>query len=122
MATFYPRTEHLPGIEDMDLDAYLRRFKHDSAPLMWAGLLLGTALFHATPLITVFVPLPAFALPAGLRDRHASKLLSHPFYYLRQPVFLLKMVAGLHWGAHPDVRKHLGLEPYPQDPGTLRQS
>ena len=122
MATFYPRSERFPGIEDMDLEGYLDRYQRESAPLMWAGFVAGTILFHLTPLFTVFVPLPAFMLTAAARERHAQKLVSSPIYYVRQPVFLVKMVAGLLWGADPAVRTALNLPPYPADPGTRRTS
>lgn len=122
MATLYPRSERFPGIEDMPLDEYLARFRRESAPLMWAGFVLGTLFFHFTPLFTVFIPLPAFMLSAETRDRHAQRLMAHPMYYVRQPVFLVKMVAGLLWGADPGVRERLGLPPYPADPGTWRKS
>lgn len=122
MATFYPRSERFPGIEDMALDAYLARFKRECAPLMWAGFVLGTLFFHLTPLFTVFIPLPAFLLSEGARERHAQRLTGHPLYYVRQPVFLVKMVAGLLWGADPRVRAALALPPYPADPGTWRTS
>jgi hypothetical protein len=122
MVTFYPRSEQFPGIDERPLDAYLARFKRESAPLMWAGFVLGTLFFHLTPLFTVFIPLPAFALPASTRERHAQRLSSHRIYYVRQPVFLLKMIAGLLWGSDPAVRARLGLAPYPADPGTWRRS
>jgi hypothetical protein len=120
MVTFYPRTERFPGLEDMPVDAYLARYKRECAPIMWLGFVLGTLFFHATPLFTVFIPLPAFMLSAATRERHAQRLTSHPWYYVRQPVFLVKMIAGLLWGSDPAVRDRLGLDPYPADPGTRR--
>jgi hypothetical protein len=122
MATFYPRSARFPGIEDMDIDGFLERYRRESAPIMWAGFVLGTLLFQLTPLFTVFVPLPAFMLTAAARERHAQRLASHPLYYVRQPVFLVKMVAGLLWGSDPAVRGALNLPPYPADPGTWRTS
>lgn len=122
METFYPRAEGFPGVEDMDVGAYLRRFKRESAPIMWLGFVLGTVFFHLTPLLTVWLPVPAFALPAGLRERHAQRLSSHPWYYVRQPVFLVKMVAGLLWGSDARVREKLGLPAMADDPGTRRLS
>lgn len=120
MATFYPRSERFPGIEDMDLDAYITRYRRETAPLMWLGFVLGTVLFHITPLFTVYVPLPAFWLSAATRERHAQRLVGSPIYLVRQPIFLVKMVAGLLWGADPRVRGALALPPYPADPGTRR--
>jgi hypothetical protein len=122
METFYPRSEAFPGLADMDVDGYLRRYARESAPLMWAGFVLGTLVFHLTPLFTVYLPLPAFALSAATRERHAQRLVSHPIYYVRQPVFLVKMVAGLLWGADPAVRAKLNLPAYPADPGTRRSA
>jgi len=120
MATFYPRSERFPGIEDMGLDAYIARYRRETAPLMWLGFVLGTVLFHVTPLFTVYVPLPAFWLSAATRERHAQRLVGSPIYLVRQPIFLLKMVAGLLWGADPRVREALALQAYPDDPGTRR--
>ncbi len=120
MVTLYPRTDAFPGIEDMDLDAYLLDYKRECATVMWIGFVLGTLLYHLTPLLTVLVPLPAFALSERLQALHAERLVSHPVYLVRQPVFLLKMVAGLRWGSDPRVRERFALAPYPADPGTRR--
>jgi hypothetical protein len=68
----------------------------------------------------VFVPVPAFLLPAGMRDRHARKIAGTSFYLVRQSIFLLKLAAGLCWGAHPEVRKRFALPPLPDDPGTWK--
>lgn len=122
MVTLYPRTDALPGIEDTGVDAFLVRFRRESSLLIWVGVLAGTFLFHWTPFLTVFIPLPAFMLSAGLRERHAARVLSSRIYLLRQAVFLVKLVAGFCWGADPVVRKKLGLEPYPADPGTWRKA
>jgi hypothetical protein len=46
MVTFYPRTELFPGIEDMQLDDYLKRFKRECAPIMWLGFVFGTLFYH----------------------------------------------------------------------------
>jgi hypothetical protein len=122
MVTFYPRTDVFPGIEDTGVDAFIVRFRRESTLLMWLGVVLGTFIFHTTPLLTVYVPLPAFLLPAGLRLKHASRILSTRLYLLRQGVFLVKLAAGLCWGADPAVRKQLGLAPMPADSGAWRQS
>lgn len=121
METFYPRTEAFPGVADLSVGEYLERYKRECGPIMWAGFVLGTLFFHLTPLLTVYLPVPAFLLPAKLRERHAQRLASHPVYYVRQPVFLVKMVAGLLWGSAPAVRERLGLPAYAPDPGTRRQ-
>lgn len=116
----YPRTPTLPGIEDCGLDEHLKKFKRESPPLIWLGTVVGALVFHLTPVLTVYVPLPAFLLPARLQDRHASRITTTRIYLLRQAVFLIKLCAGLCWGADPQVRKALALPPLPKDPGTWR--
>jgi hypothetical protein len=120
MCAIMPRTEALPGIEDTDLDGFLRRLRVDAEPLYWLGLVVGGVVFAVTPLVTVGLPLPAFWLPRGLLERHADRLLSHPVYLLRQAVFLVRLSAGLCWGADPVVRSRLALAAYPADPGSFR--
>ncbi len=121
IVAMYPRTDALPGAEDCDLDAFLVRFREDTTPLMWLGVVLGAVLFHLSPVVTVFVPLPAFLLPPSLADRHAHKITTTNVYLLRQAVFLVKLAAGLAWGTHPEVRRRFALPPLPPDPGTWRK-
>ncbi|MGE0787396.1 MAG: hypothetical protein AB7S26_17115 [Sandaracinaceae bacterium] len=120
MRALYPRTEALPGVEDTDDVAFVRRFREDSTTLMWAGLLLATFVFVSTPLLTVFLPVPSFLLPRRLLDRHASRITTIPIYLIRQAVFLLKLQAGLCWGQHAKVRAKMAMAPYPADPDTWR--
>jgi hypothetical protein len=117
-----PRTADLPGIADTDLDAFLRRMRQESQPLYWVGLVLGAIVFVLTPLITVGVPLPAFLLPKGLLERHAERILAHPVYTVRQAALLVRLSAGMCWGADTAVRAHFGLPAYGPDPGTFRTS
>lgn len=116
----YPRTPGLPGIEDCALDEHLVRFKRETPMLIWVGTLAGALLFQLTPFMTVYLPLPAFLLPAKLKDRHAMRIMTSSLYLLRQAVFLVKLCAGLCWGADPEVRKRFALPPLPKDPGTWR--
>ncbi len=111
----------LPSAEDTDLDAFWARFWAEASPSLRAGVLAGALIYTATPILTVKLPLPAFALPASLRDRHAARITEHDRYLLRQAVFVLKLIGGLAWGADPHVREAFGLEPYPPDPGTWRE-
>jgi hypothetical protein len=122
MSTIMPRTEALPGIADTDLNGFLRRLRAESDSLYWWGLVLGAVLFAFTPLVTVGVPLPAFWLPRKLLERHAERLLSHPVYIVRQGVFLVRLSAGMCWGADPRVRAYFALAPYAPDPGTFRET
>lgn len=122
MKALYPRTEGLPGIEDTDVSGFLVRYQRDSTALMWLGLLAGTAMFVWSPLVTVFLPVPSFLLPRSLLDAHAQRVTSSSIYLLRQAIFLVKLAAGLCWGAHPEVRARFAMAPYPDDPGSWREA
>ena len=122
MCTLMPRTSALAGLADTDLDGFLRRLRREAEPRFWLGVLVGAVVFTITPLVTVGVPLPAFWLPRSVLDRHATRILSHPIYLLRQSVFLLRLSAGMCWGADTAVRATFALPAYGPDPGTFRQS
>ncbi len=122
MTALYPRTAELPGIEDTDLMGFLERYRAESTSLMWLGLLAGTFVFIATPILTVYLPLPSFLLSTRLLDKHADRITSTRLYFVRQAIFLIKLAAGLCWGSHPDVRRAFAMEPYAPDPGTWRAS
>lgn len=121
MLTMMPRTDSLPGIADTDVDGFLRRMRLDAEPVYWLGLVVGAIVFVLTPLLTVGVPLPAFFLPRKLLERHAERLVMHPVYVLRQAVFLVRLSAGMCWGADASVRACFALAPYGPDPGTFRE-
>ena len=116
----YPRTDSLPGAEDCDLDAFLERFRSETTMLMWFGVVVGALVFHLSPLFTVRVPLPAFLLSPRLADKHADRIGSTSIYLVRQLVNVVKLPAGMVWGAHPEVRKRFALPPLDADPGTWR--
>ena len=122
LSALYPRTEHFPGIADTDLDGFLRRFRHDASGLLRLGVYAAMVLFVITPLLTVYVPLPSFLLPRSMLDRHADRIATFPAYPLRSLILVLKLVAGLCWGAHPAVRERLGLPPLPPDPQGWRST
>ncbi|MBL8922479.1 MAG: hypothetical protein JNJ54_26750 [Myxococcaceae bacterium] len=124
IVALFPRVERdgvvIPGAADCGLDEFLKRFKAETTTLVWLGTVLGAFVFHFTPLLTIFVPLPAFLLPKGLLDRHAAGITTTSIYLLRQAVFLVKLPGGLCWGADPQVRKLIALPPLGTDPGTWR--
>jgi hypothetical protein len=122
MSAMMPRTETLPGIADTDLDGFLRRLRRETNLLYWSGVVLGAVVFALAPLITIGVPLPAFALPRKALEAYTERVLTHRIYLVRQAVFLLRVSAGLCWGADENVRACFALPPYPPDPGTFRQS
>lgn len=120
MCDLMPATEHLPGIADTGVTAFLHDVKRESGQMYWLGLVLGAWVYALTPFMTVFVPLPAFVLPSSLRDKHAQRIVATRFYLVRQAVFLVRLSAGLCWGRDPRVRERLGLSAYAADPGTYR--
>ncbi|MFO0577629.1 MAG: hypothetical protein U1A78_26795 [Polyangia bacterium] len=120
LAALYPRTEHLPGIVDTGLAEFLPRLRREAAPLLRLGLYAGCVLFVLCPLFTVYVPLPSFLLPRRLLDRHADRITQVRPYAVRSLMMLVKMAAGLCWGADPAVRAQFGLPPLPADPQGWR--
>lgn len=120
MRALYPTTEHGPGIDQTDLDAFIDQYQREAPASLWGGLVVGSVVFHATPLLTVRKLRPAFLLTPDDLDVHANQIASHPNYAVRQALMLLKLTAGLCWGADDDVRADMNLEPYPKDPGTWR--
>lgn len=120
LTALYPRTDEFPGIADTGLADFLRRFRRESAPLFRLGLYAAVILFLLTPIATVYLPLPSIWLPRRLLDRHADRIAQIPIYPVRSLILLLKVVAGLCWGADATVRARFGLPPLPPDPDTWR--
>jgi hypothetical protein len=122
MYPLLPRSSELPGLVDTDLDSFLRRLRRESNSVFWTGLWLGALVFACTPLITLGVPLPAFLLPRRMLERHTARIIAHRVYLVRQALSVVRLIAGMCWGADPRVRACFALEPYPADPGTFRAS
>ena len=122
MCAMMPRSDALPGVIDADVDGYLRKLRHEATPIFRLGLWIGALVFALTPLWTVGIPLPSILLSRFQLDRHASRIVDSNNYLLRQAVFLVRLNAGLCWGADAAVRARFALAPYPPDPGTFRQA
>ena len=122
VAAMMPRHENLLGVRDTGLDGYVRQFMSETNAITRLGVWASSIVFMLTPLITVGLPVPALFLTRKALDRHASRLASHPFYLLRQSMFIVKMVAGFCWGSNPEVRAHFNMLPYTGDPGTWKQA
>ena len=119
LSAFFPATETLPGAEQ-GIGPYTDRFLTDTSWLMWLGIVGGALLYQVLPVWTVHRPVPAALLGAESRGRHAEAMADSSVYLVRQAAFLLKMVAGLHWAALPEVREAMGLEAYAPDPDAWR--
>jgi hypothetical protein len=121
MRTLFPAHAGMPGVGECDLKPFLEQFWREAAPVMKLGLALSTILYILTPIFTVYIPLPLFLLPRGLRDKHADRASTSGIYLLRSATLLVTMVAGLAWGANAQVRRRFALEPLSPDPGTWRE-
>ncbi len=122
MGAIMPRSEMLPGIADTQLDGFLRKLRAEAEPIFWIGLVAGAVIFTFTPVLTLGWPVPAFCLSQRALDKHADRILAHRFYVVRQGVYLVRLSAGMCWGADPAVRALFALPAYPPDPGTFRTS
>jgi hypothetical protein len=116
-----PSGGELPGVEDTHMVTYLRQLRREAPFTVRLGLVLGSWLFVFGPILTIFVPLPAFLLSRNLREKHAQRAAVHRFYLFRQAVLLVKMFAGLCWGRDPNVRARFEMAPLDPDPGTWRE-
>ena len=121
MRAFMPGIDGLCGVADTEIESFIRSYLREMDSLSATGLVLGALLFVLAPVVTVGIPLPSFLLPQKWLDVYANRVASHPVYLIRQGIVVLKMAAGLCWGADPVVRRQLSLEPYPADPGTWLQ-
>lgn len=120
MCDLMPRAAGLPGVVDTDTDGFLRSLRREAHPAYWLALVVGAVVYTLTPVLTVHVPLPAFALPARLRTLHAQRVGELRPYLLRQALFVVRLSAGMCWGRDPSVRVRFALAPYGDDPGTFR--
>lgn len=120
MTDLMPPVGDMPGIVDCDVDAFLAKLRAETTFVTWIGLCAGAVLWLWTPILTVYIPLPAVLLSANARDRHINGLTATRIYLLRQAIFLIKMYASMCWGQHPSVRRRFNVAAYPVDPGTFR--
>lgn len=120
MLAMMPAGHGLPGLARADAVAFARRVRHEADALYYLGLLLGGVVFALTPLLTVYLPLPSLLLPRRLLDLHAQRIVAHRAYLVKQAVFLVRLNAGMVWGAHPECRAAFELAAYAEDPGSFR--
>jgi hypothetical protein len=88
-------------------DGYLSRMPAVPAlgfrAVLWAVVWL--------PLLFVGRPTSADALPPDVRLRYLTRWATSKSYWLREGFYLMKAVALLGWGAHPEVRARIGVGP-----------
>ena len=118
----FPAAAGLPGAVDTDVVAFVRQLKSESSTVYWTGNVLGAMVFMVTPILTVYWPVPAILLPAGVLDRHANRVADHPLYLVRQAMLLVKVTGAMCWASHPSLREKWALPPYGPDVGTFRPS
>ena len=88
-------------------DGYLRRM-----PLLPAiGFRLVLWAIVWLPIVFVLRPASADALTTVLRVRYLQKWAASKSYFVREGFYLMKAVALLGWGAHPEVRARMGVGP-----------
>ncbi len=120
LGAMMPGSDTLPSADDAGLGEFVPRFLHEADWLMWVGAVGASAMFVASPPLTVRRPLPSFLLSQQRLDQHAHNMSVHDAYMVRQCAFLLKMIVGMHWGAHEAVRAEWDLPPYGPDPADWR--
>jgi hypothetical protein len=120
LVAFFPRVDDLPGLAELGVEQKIEALRRESTWLFWLGMVGAAIFFQASPILTIYRPLPAALLSPEALDAHAHKLASHPIYLIRQITVLLKLVGGCFWGQSPEIRAFLTLPAYGPDPGTWR--
>ena len=120
LKTVLPATERVRGMDDDILEPFLERVGREAPPMMTLGLVGASWILTFSPILTIGVPLPAFMLPKALLEKHLNRAASHPLYPLRLALTAIKTIAGMCWGADPEVREALGLPPHESDPSAWK--
>ena len=120
LTAYYPRTDDLPGLADLNVDDKIAAFRRESTGLFWLGIVAAAVFFQLSPVLTLKRPWLASWLTPEELDLHAHKLTSHAWYLVRQMPMMLKLIGGIFWAQSPEIRSFVNLPPYPPDPGTRR--
>ena len=115
-----PKSPALPGVDTKLCHDFLTRYRAGAPFLPRFALHLSVAVFLLSPPLTRTGLRPALSLSPDRLQLHCERLAGHRIYLLRQLTLMLKTMAGLVWGADPEVRTALHLAPYPPDPTTWR--
>lgn len=117
-----PGTARVPGLSEETCRTFLAKLRREAPPLTLVGLYASALAVLVTPPLTIGRWRTADHLSGDDLDRHLQALARHPLYMVRQTIVMMKMTAGLAWGADPLVRGALGIAPYGSDPGTWRSA
>jgi hypothetical protein len=120
LCALLPSVDGMPGLAPADAERFARQCLSEATWIYRLGLIGGSLMFVVTPILTIRTPLPAFWLSADALDRHAALVAAHPWYVVRQAIFLTKMSAGMAWVRDPRLRNTLALPPLAGEPGTWR--
>jgi hypothetical protein len=99
-----------PGIS-RDVAAYFDSYLAHVPALTRFGLRAMVWALLWLPILFVARLGPASDLPVDVRERYMDKWAHSGSYYVREGFFLVKTVALLGWGAHPDVRARFAMPP-----------
>jgi hypothetical protein len=101
----------LPGAFESGFDEFYADFERSA--LLPMRLSFKAALWASawlSPMLICRLP-PLSRLPREERERALEAMGKSRFYLVRQLLLLLKAVCSFHYGAHPQVRRTLGMTP-----------
>ena len=105
-----------------DVAAYFDRYLASVPPLTRVGLRAMIAALLGLPIFFLGRPTLASDLSPEMRERYMSKWVHARSYFLREGFFLVKTVALLGWGAHPEVRARFAMPPVAVTPAPSSEA
>ncbi len=103
-----------------DVAAFFSRYLQRVPFLAAFGLRFMVWALMWFPIVFVGRPVAASSLSPEVRSRYLARWTESPVYYVREGFFLVKTVALLGWGAHPDVRARYAMPPVAVTPSVRR--
>lgn len=107
-------------ISENEIKEFLNKLQKEATFTLRAVTNLCLLAWVCTPILTIFIPLPAFLLSQKMCEKHTYRLTVSKIYVLRQSMLLLKQIVGLLWGAHNKVRNSLNIKVYDPDPDRFK--
>jgi hypothetical protein len=105
-----------------DVAAFFAEYLERVPFLAAIGLRLMVWALVWLPIVFIGRPVAASSLPAAARDRYLSRWTQAHSYYVREGFFLVKTVALLGWGAHPQVRARFAMPPVAVTPAPSSEA